>query len=288
MVDIDLIARAATGLVLLWAAGAKLAARAPTRLEPYGLPAQIRAPLYFGLALVEAAVAVMLLLDVAVAPLAAVALGIVFTLGLARARARGIKRLDCGCFGARVRGTNVLILRALAFTGLAGMGALALDLSLPSRGSLVLIALAVLAALVLVLGALVLALYRQVGILTLRVGPGVALELAEEGPPAGEAAPELEDLTEVGPELVVFFSPGCRLCRELAPAVRALANDGLPAHVLYEDEVPDVFERWDVPGTPFAVHVVDGIVVAKGTVNTLEQLEALVAIGAARVERAAA
>jgi hypothetical protein len=33
---------------------------------------------------------------------------------------------------------------------------------------------------------------------------------------------------------------------------------------------------------------VDGVVVAKGTVNTLEQLEQLVSIGAERVERAAA
>ena len=58
--------------------------------------------------------------------------------------------------------------------------------------------------------------------------------------------------------------------------------------MVYEDEEPEAFGRWDVPGTPFAVHVVDGIVAAKGTVNTLEQLEALIAVGGARVERAAA
>jgi methylamine utilization protein MauE/thioredoxin family protein len=288
MVDIDLIARAAVALVLLWAAGAKLAAREPGRLEPYGLPRALRTPLYFALALAEAAVGVLLLLGVRHAPLAAVALGILFTLALARARARGIRRLDCGCFGARERSTNFLMLRALAFTGLAGLAAVAVELRLPSRDGLVLVALAVLAGLVLVLAALVLALYRQVGILTLRVGPGVALELAEEGPPAGEAAPELDGLAGVGPELAVFFSPGCRLCRELAPAVRALANDGLSVHVVYEDEDPDGFERWRVPGTPFAVHVIEGIVMAKGTVNTLEQLEELVTVGAARVERAAA
>jgi hypothetical protein len=288
MVDVDLIARAAVGLVLIWAAGAKLAAREPGRLEPYGLPTPLRTPLYFGLALGEAAVGILLLSGVRYAALAALALGIVFTLALASARARGIRRLDCGCFGARERSTDVLILRALFFTGIAGLGAAPLELPVPSRDALVLAALAVLAALVLVLAALVLALYRQVGILTLRVGPGVALELADEGPPAAEPAPELARLAGLGPELVVFFSPGCRLCRELAPAVRALAKDGLPAHVVYEDDEPDTFERWRVPGTPFAVHVVDGTVVAKGTVNTLEQLEELVAVGAARVERAAA
>jgi hypothetical protein len=141
---------------------------------------------------------------------------------------------------------------------------------------------------VVALAALVLALYRQVGLLTLRVGPGVALELAEEGPPLGEPAPELAELASSGPELAVFFSPGCRLCRQLAPGVRALGREGLAVHVVYENEAPETFERWAVPGTPFAVHIVDGVVVAKGTVNTLEQLEQLVSIGAERVERAAA
>jgi uncharacterized membrane protein YphA (DoxX/SURF4 family) len=288
MVDIDLIARAATGLVLLWAAGAKLVSRTPERFHPYGVPAALRPLLYFALTSVEAVVAVLLLVGVGFAPYAALGLGVVFTAALAVARARGIKRLDCGCFGARERRTEVLIVRALAFMGLAALGALSLDVARPSRDALVLVALAALATLVLVLGLLVLALYRQVGILTLRVGPGVALELAEEGPPAGETAPELDDLTEAGAELVVFFSPGCRLCRELAPAVRALAGDGLPVHVVYEDEDAEAFARWLVPGTPFAVHVLDGIVAAKGTVNTLEQLEELVAMGEARAERAAA
>jgi hypothetical protein len=49
-----------------------------------------------------------------------------------------------------------------------------------------------------------------------------------------------------------------------------------------------VFERWSVPGTPFVVHVVDGFVAAKGTVNSLEQLDGLVALGAARLEHATA
>jgi hypothetical protein len=36
------------------------------------------------------------------------------------------------------------------------------------------------------------------------------------------------------------------------------------------------------------VHVVDGAVAAKGTVNTLEQLDGLLAMGLARVEHAQA
>ena len=183
---------------------------------------------------------------------------------------------------------EVLIVRALAFTALAGLAAFPLEVSRPSAQALVVIALVILAVAVVALAALVLALYRQVGLLTLRVGPGIALELAEEGPPLGEPAPELAGLASSGPELAVFFSPGCRLCRQLAPGVRALGREGLAVHVVYENDAPETFERWDVPGTPFAVHIVDGVVVAKGTVNTLEQLEQLVSIGAERVERAAA
>jgi methylamine utilization protein MauE/thioredoxin family protein len=288
MVEIDVIVRAATALILLWAAAAKLVARDPRRLEPYGLPAPLRGPGYFGLAVAEAAAGVLLLVGVAKAPLAAIALGMLFTLALARARARGIRRLDCGCFGAKERPIDVLIARALGFTGLAGLGAFSVELPVPSRDALVFLALGILALAVVALSLLVLALYRQVGVLTLRLGPGVALELAEEGPPVSEPAPELTGLTPSGPQLVAFFSPGCRLCRQLAPAVRALAHEGLPVRVVYESEEPAAFERWLVPGTPFAVHVVDGMVVAKGTANTLEQLEELVALGTARVERAAA
>jgi hypothetical protein len=56
---------------------------------------------------------------------------------------------------------------------------------------------------------------------------------------------------------------------------------------VYEEEAPETFARWRVPGTPFAVHVVDGKVAAKGTVNTLEQLDSLLAAGRGRVQLAA-
>jgi hypothetical protein len=288
MVEIDILARFVAAAILLWAAAAKAAARDPERLEPYGVPRALRPPGYLALALVEAAVGAALLIGLSFAPPAAIGLGVLFALALARARARGIRRLDCGCFGAKEHRGEVLILRALAFTAVAGLAAFPLEVSRPSGQALVVIALVVLAAAVVVLAALVLALYRQVGLLTLRVGPGVAFELAEEGPPLGEPAPELTGLAGSGPELAVFFSPGCRLCRQLAPGVRALGREGLAVHVVYESEQPQTFERWAVPGTPFAAHIVDGTVVAKGTVNTLEQLEQLVSIGEERVERAAA
>jgi uncharacterized membrane protein YphA (DoxX/SURF4 family) len=286
MVDIETIARVGTGMVLIWAAAAKVSARGPERLEPYGIPRSLRTPTYIGLAIAEGLVGAALLMGLPKAPLAAVALGVLFVGALLRAHARGVRRLDCGCFGSKERAIEILIARAAGFTALASLSAF--EAPHPSRSTLVLIALAALTLAVVVLGALVLALYRQVGILSLRLGPGVALELAEEGPAIAAPAPDLDGLQGTGHELVVFFSQGCRLCRQLSPAVRALAGEGLPVRVVYEHEEPQAFERWSVPGTPFAVHVVDGAVAAKGTVNTLEQLEALIAVGGARVERAAA
>jgi hypothetical protein len=286
MVDIETIARVGTGMVLIWAAAAKGSAWGPERLEPYGIPRSLRTPSYIGLALAEGLVGVALLVGLPKAPLAAVALSVVFVGALLRARARGVRRLDCGCFGAKERAIEMLIARAVGFTALASLSAF--ETPQPSRSTLVFIALAALTVAVVALGALVFALYRQVGILSLRLGPGVALELAEEGPAIAGPAPDLDGLRGTGHELVAFFSQGCRLCRQLSPAVRALAGEGLPVRVVYEHEEPQAFERWSVPGTPFAVHVVDGTVTAKGTANTLEQLEALIATGRARVERAAA
>lgn len=288
MVGIDTFARVIAGGILVWAALSKATSRDAERLAPYGIPRSVRGLAYWLLAATEAALGILLLVGVPLAPLAALGLGGVFIAALVSARLRGIRRLDCGCFGSKERSVEFLVARAVGFTGLAALAAFPVDAGSPSRDTVVFAALAALGVAVVALAALVLALYRQVGILTLRVGPGVALEIAEEGPSLGEQAPLLEGLLGTGPELAVFFSPGCRLCRQLAPAVRALGREGIDVQVVYEHEDPETFERWDVPGTPFAVHVVDGIVAAKGTVNTLEQLEQLVTVGTERVEFAAA
>jgi uncharacterized membrane protein YphA (DoxX/SURF4 family) len=288
MVGMDTLARVVVGGILVWAALSKATSRDAERLTPYAVPRSLRVPAYWLLAAAEAAVGILVLIGVASSPLAALGLGALFMAALVSARMRGVRRLDCGCFGSTERSVEFLLARAVGFTALAALAAFPFDVGLPTRDTLVVAALVALGAAVVVLGVLVLALYRQVGILTLRVGPGVALELAEEGPPLGEQAPLLEGLLRTGPELAVFFSPGCRLCRQLAPAVRALGREGIDVHVVYENEQAETFERWAVPGTPFAVHVIDGIVAAKGTVNTLEQLEQLVTVGTERVELAPA
>jgi thiol-disulfide isomerase/thioredoxin len=138
-----------------------------------------------------------------------------------------------------------------------------------------------------ILTVLVLALYRQVGVLEARLGPRSALELAEEGPPLGQRAPSPSPFAGAGAELLAFSSTGCRLCAELEPALDALRREGLPVHALNEDEDPEAFAAFRVPGTPFVVFAVDGVVAGKGLVNTLEQIEELIATGQERVAAAA-
>jgi uncharacterized membrane protein YphA (DoxX/SURF4 family) len=292
VIELSVVARILVGLLLVWAAAAKLRRRddLPDWLAAYGFPARLVRPAAWAVTVAEAVVGVMLLAGLALpaSAYAAVALGAVFVVALAQARLRGVARLRCGCFGASEGRTSLLLLRAGAFTALATLAAFTegSDIS-ASPDTLVLVAVGVLTVAVAVLALLVLALYRQVGVLTLRLGPRVPLELAEEGPEVGAPAPALEGLQLRGAELVAFFSPGCRLCRQLAPGVAALARQGLAVRVVEEADDELAFERWNVPGTPFVAHVVDGVVAAKGTVNTLEELEELLATGAARVNAAA-
>jgi hypothetical protein len=139
--------------------------------------------------------------------------------------------------------------------------------------------------LVVVLSVVVVALARQVGTLHLRLGPRGALEVDAEGPALGEAPPPRPAGLDGGgravlggpgaPRLVLFVSPTCPICEEVKPSVPAAASSaGLSAQLVHD---PDAERWWNVPGTPFAV-VLDrtGVVLAKGTVNNLEQLEGLV------------
>ncbi len=213
---------------------------------------------------------------------------VVFAAHLAMARARGARALPCNCFGAgRDRPAWLLIARALGLAVLAAVVAIAPPT--PSRDALLVTAIVVLAVAVAVLAVLVLALYRQVGVLALRIAPRHALELAEEGPELGREAPDLDGIERSGEELVAFLGAGCRVCHDLEPSLRALAREGLAVRLVYDVEEDEAaIERWGVPGTPFVVALGDGISVAKGTVNTLEEIEGLLALGRARLAHAAA
>ena len=169
--------------------------------------------------------------------------------------------------------------------------------------------------LVVALAVLVLALARQIGTLHLRLGPRGALELDDEGPALGEA-PEAADLVTIDgetvtvggpgePQLVLFVSPGCPVCREVVPSLPVAARaGGMAARIVadVEDErvehaywnaaapvvrSPSLARTYAVPGTPYAV-VFDtvGVVRAKGTVNNLEQIEGLIDTARRRLEAA--
>lgn len=285
-------ARVAVGLVLLAAALGKLRVRGelPELLGSYGIPAALRRPLAPALVAAEVAVGALLLAGVEGAAYAALALGACFVAAAILARARGFMRVRCGCFGAHERPWTLVLARALGFTALAALAAFGgeVELGAPSREAFIFIALGLLGAAVVLLGLLVLALYRQVGVLSLRISPRAPLELEEEGPPLATPAPALSGLARRGTELVTFFSEDCRVCRELAPGVRALEREGVAVHVVYEGADDVAFGRWNVPAAPFVVHVEDGVVAAKGLVNTLEQLDTLLAVGKARRQHAAA
>lgn len=147
--------------------------------------------------------------------------------------------------------------------------------------------------LVLVLATVVVALARQVGTLHLRLGPRGALEVDAEGPALGEAPPAMPGIDDDGDRVLVggpgptrvvlFSSPTCSICREVAPGIGAAASAaGLTPMVLHD---PDLERVYDVPGTPFVL-IMDrsGVVRAKGTVNNLEQVEGLIDLALRRIE----
>ena len=148
-------------------------------------------------------------------------------------------------------------------------------------------------ALLVVLAIVVVALARQVGVLHLRLGPRGALEVDDEGPELGSAplpqpARAADESTVLlggpGPRrMIVFSSPTCVVCREIAPAIPAAAAAMRVAPQVVHDDAAG--RTWNVPGTPFVV-VLDerGVVRAKGTVNNLEQIEGLIETADRRLE----
>lgn len=289
----ELAFRLILAAVLAWAGATKLqpGARFTEALAEHGIPRRARRPVTLLVGLTELVLAAAIAAKIANRPagVAVACLGVLFAAALLRLRVRGRRRTACGCFGGR-RSASTLLLTARAAV-LAGSGATlaagvpAVDLGLADSWQA--FAIAALGALVAILAVAVLALYRQVGVLSLRLGPRAALELDDEGPPLGQPAPLLPDLARHGSELVAFVSLDCRMCIEILPGLRALEREGVPVRWLRQDKDADVFERWGVPGTPFVVHLIDGMVRAKGLVNTLEQIDWVIDLGTERDRLAA-
>lgn len=164
-------------------------------------------------------------------------------------------------------------------------------------------------AAVVALGVLLWALSRQVGVLFERVAPMGAL-VTDAGPAVGEASPAFtlrgiqSEAVVLGgaserPTLVFFLSPSCPVCKKLIPVLKALvrdeqrrlavvlASDGeADAHLRFVTEqglqaLPYVLSTelgmaYRVSRLPYAVLLdAQGLVAAKGLVNSREQLDSL-------------
>ena len=275
--------------ILGWAAIAKLATLPDVRktLRNFRVPVRATLPVAVALVTVEGLLAGLLATGIApqIVGWLTVAMLIGFAGALASVRVRGATRIPCACFGATAeRPTWLLIARAVALAAAALPLALGHGIPAGREGWQSIIGAALVVSVV-ALGALVVALYRQVGVLLLRSGPRAALELATEGPVLGQPAPALSTLTRRGMELVAFRTAACRLCAELMPGLRAAMHNRGALLTVEEADEPHTFAAWRVAGTPFVACVIDGVVVAKGLVNTLEQVEGLIEAALLRAER---
>jgi hypothetical protein len=272
------------GLVLLAAAGLKLAGGAGARaaLATYGLFGRAAWAAWAGLIAVEAGLGVAVAAGVDTAAFAAALLMAGAAAVQIGAILAGRAGAPCGCFGLRGRVGRASVGRAV---GLAAALALlpVLPRTEPSQNGWLAIGLGFALAGLAVLAVVVLALAREVGMLRLAVPQAGALEISHEGPEIGARSalvaafePEL-GAGRLG--LAVFTSEGCGLCRVLAPAIERFGAHPLLTLRTF-DEVADA-DAWaaaDVPGSPFAVALDgDGTVLAKGTFNTGAQLESVLA-----------
>ncbi|MEO0031092.1 MAG: hypothetical protein RIS94_850 [Pseudomonadota bacterium] len=163
---------------------------------------------------------------------------------------------------------------------------------------------------ILVLGVALLALARQVGVLHMRVAPAGALTTAG-GPSVGASSPAIPARTIDGApvtiggaapgaalRLLMFVSASCPLCKNLIPMAKSFARDERVQLIFVGDDEeavqrgmidahglagyqfvngPDVGQAFAVGKLPYAVLMdADGVVLAKGLVNSREHLESLV------------
>jgi hypothetical protein len=268
--------------VLLASAAGKLVSGRSGReaLGSYGIARPgARAALWGGAIAAEAVLAVGVATGVPGAAEAAAALLGVFALALAAAILRGRAGAPCGCFGGRSRiGWPAFTRTALLAAAFAALPFLP-DAKLSTEawlGAGLAVALAGVAA----LAVAVLALARELGELRLAVAPQAALSLEHEGPELGGRVALIERFEGRAPLAVaVFTSPGCALCQALEPSLRLVSNDPEVELELFDEETdPDAWASLAVPGSPYAVVLGrDGVVLAKGTFNSLFQLESLLA-----------
>ena len=239
-----IVASAICGCVLLAAAALKAAEPSAARvaLGTYGTPWAL-----WPLVVVEAAVGGAVLAGARHAGWVAAALLASFAVAQVVVLARGGGGSPCGCLGARGTVSAASAGRAAVLAGvalLAGNG----DPLLAAAG----VAVAAVAAVL---------LHRA---------PSAALDVADEGPPIGWR-------TDLPPGLVLFTAGGCRLCGRVRRGLGGAFTE------LDEERDAAAWLAHRVPGAPYAVHVdANGVVTAKGTVNTAAQARSLLPSGVDR------
>lgn len=162
---------------------------------------------------------------------------------------------------------------------------------------------------VLVLGAVVFGMVRQIGVLHERVAPMGALA-NDRGPEVGEMAPDMKiagmdgGLVQIGgpvpggrSRLLLFVSPSCPICKKLLPIARSFASgERLDVVIVGDGDLaeqremiranglegipyvnsPQVGMAFQVGKLPYAILIdEDGVIRAKGLVNSREHLESL-------------
>jgi hypothetical protein len=281
--------------VLVGASAAKLASprSSSAALATFGIHGErARWAVWAALIATELALAAGVAAGLDLAAYLAAAMTATFGVILVSVLRRGRAGAPCACFGARSTVSRTAVARNLvlsfAFVALPLLpeGDLSTDEWLALGLGVALLACAGLAV-------AVLALAREVGMLRLRLGPGAALEIPDEGPAIGARTELIERFptpTRAELALAVFVSDACHVCRGLEPAIASLARDPtLAVEVFEEGANPAAWRAVDAPGSPYAVALdLAGVVLAKGTFNNLAQLESVLATAQRRgAERAA-
>ena len=218
---------------------------------------------------------------------AAAVLQLCFAAALTWALLRGRLGAPCGCFGPRSRVGPAAVVRNLVLAG--GFAAiLLLPHGQPGTEEWLAAGLGVALLGVAALTVAVLALAREVGELRLALGPQAALEIVGEGPELGGRSDLIERFELGGGSLAlaVFVSDGCPICSSLRPTVDLIARDARVALAVFDEHRDaEVWRALDIPGAPYAVAFGrDGTVLAKGTFNTLPQLESVLGTAERRAD----
>jgi hypothetical protein len=271
-------------LFLSAALKARRADRAAAALETYGVSSRgAQLTLVWVLVSGELALAGGLVAGAGWAPAAASGLFLAFTAGTLVALLAGRKGRPCACFGSDSRLGWSSPVRSAALASVAGASALGwLPLAPYGYDRWLTLGLALSLAALSALGVAVLALAREVGVLRLSAGGRGALEIAEEGPRVGSMQ-SWARAVHAGPaallRVAIFTSEGCPLCQQVRPAVEHVAADPLLGVGVFDEYAhAGIWAQAGAPGSPYAVVLsVDGVALAKGTFNSLGQLESVLA-----------